>query len=444
MRLKVIKPLLVGIVWAGISLGSLAMAQDMASLKPYEGLWAELKDPAPEALARKLITQNADIRIMAARLAEVKALNIGVKSAQLPELDFNLLSSRGNNLAGATSTETYLKGELAARWEIDLFGRIKANVRASEASIAEQTALKSDVTYAVLSEMTQYIITYRKLITQNNFLNQSLEAQNQTISLLRSRQSGGVNEATRLELALALRAQTLSRQKLITAQQQTQLFQLERLTGLSLAEIQAILQTEHDLTEPQSAWVEAVPLERLKYRPDVRIALAQIIRTDASVNIAKAEQWPNLSLSAYLEAQDGSSGLRLSDNPVGSLAASLVTPIFNAGRLKSNLAAAKSRQAAAVVRYEQTLQIALSESQGALTDFERARLSRQDQEMAVTHYQETLKLAQSRNLAGYSSVIEVSEAQSRLYDSQLSAIEDIAAGHLSYVKFLRAVGPNGS
>ncbi|ESQ88955.1 hypothetical protein ABAC460_14335 [Asticcacaulis sp. AC460] len=409
----------------------------------FSSLWAHLGDPYAEELAARVLRENPDILRMAARLDEARAVTQGAGGRRKPRVDASASASHGNDQIGVTDSESLARGGFEARWELDLSGRLRAGVAAARAGEARDEALYEDAAHAVLARMTEGLVTARMLAAQARALEASLKAQDETITLLRSRQSAGLNEATRLELALSTRARTAARWSEIASRYSDTLIGLERITGVPVAELEERLNTD-DLAVPQDGWVTAVPLDRLRGNPAVRAAYAQGLAADALAQEARAARWPSLSLTAFLGVQEGSDGLRLSGNPIGSLAAALTAPLFNGGQLKAQEAAAMARREQARAGYEGAVRDALADSALAVNGFDRAQTLRDGYLAAQAHDAELVRLAARRADSGMVSVIEVSEAQDRLAQARLQVAEATGAGHLAYIALIRSLGPGGS
>ncbi|ESQ74000.1 TolC family protein [Asticcacaulis sp. AC402] len=440
---------------AAVLMGSLPLAAPFATAAPvtsaavtplpvagFSSLWAHLGDAYAEELAARVLRDNPDVLRMAARLDEARAVTAGAGGRLKPRVDAAVSASRGNDQFGVTGSESLVRGGFEARWELDLSGRLRASVAAARAGEARDEALYEDAAHAVLARMTEGLVMARMLAAQSRALEASLKAQDETIALLRSRQSAGLNEATRLELALSTRARTQARWSEIAARYSDAVIGLERITGVPVADLETRLNSD-DLSVPQEGWVTAVPLERIRGNPAVRAAFAQAQAADALATEARAARWPTLSLTAFLGVQDGSDGLRLAGNPIGSLASALAAPLFNGGQLKAQEAAAAARRDQARAAYESSVRDALADASLAVNGFERAQTLRDGYLAAQAHDAELERLAGRRADSGLVSVIEVSEAQDRLAQAQLQVAEATGAGHLAYIALMRSLGPGG-
>lgn len=410
-------------------------------LSPYAQLWDRLDDPVIPQLADELLRNNTDITAVAARLDETRALAGMASAAGRPQVETTVFGSHGNDQVGTTSTERLVRGGLQARWELDLSGRISAERRRADAATRRQSALVEDIRFALLAEMTQQVVIYRKLSRQADDLQRGIKAQDETIALLTTRQLAGLNESTRLELSRGNRAAAAGRLSQLYSAQQDAVYTLERLTGLPAAVLAQRLARTYTLPAPDADWISSISLARLEDRPDVRAASAEVERAYADRDAVQRSYWPRVTLAAFLGVQDGTSGLRIASNPIGNLAATLAAPVITGGARKAQTRAAEARGASAAASLESSLRIALQESQTAINRFSRTLSAHQEQMTAIHHYSETVKLARSRETAGYSDAIEVTEAQRRLYDAELEATEHLAAANLAHIALQRSLGP---
>jgi outer membrane protein TolC len=122
--------------------------------------WQSFNDPVLNQLIERALNQNIDLRIAQARIEAAEALRRAARANGRPELDLALAGGR-ERLSGYTlgfpkpSTESQFSSALEVSWEIDLFGRIRNDVRAAgaEASAASDDARAARI--AVLLRVTR-------------------------------------------------------------------------------------------------------------------------------------------------------------------------------------------------------------------------------------------------------------------------------------------------
>jgi outer membrane protein TolC len=115
----------------------------------------------------------------------------------------------------------------------------------------------------------------------------------------------------------------------------------------------------------------ALTLDMLSQRPDIVAQRARVEAMNASVKAAKAEFYPNVSLSAFI----GQSALETGDlfkagSKVVGITPAIHLPIFTAGALQANLASTRARYDIAVENYNQTVLFALRDAADSLSTWQ--------------------------------------------------------------------------
>jgi multidrug efflux system outer membrane protein len=184
-----------------------------------------------------------------------------------------------------------------------------------------------------------------------------------------------------------------------------------------------------------------LPSQLLERRPDVSQAEAVLAAATERIGIARAAQFPTLSLTASLgRASPELSNLFSSHASIWSIGAGLVGPILDGGRYaaRTDQAAAQARQAEAL--YQRTVETAFRDVADALSNVRLAADQETDLQDRVAQARSALRLAQMRYDRGYSAYLEVLDAQRTLNDAQLSFLRNRQA-YLSFtVDLMNALG----
>jgi multidrug efflux system outer membrane protein len=164
-----------------------------------------------------------------------------------------------------------------------------------------------------------------------------------------------------------------------------------------------------------------LPSDLLARRPDIRQAEQQLIAANARIGVAKAQYFPSISLTGLF----GSASTDLGDLFTGpaktwNFAGSLAGPIFTAGRIKGTVKAAQAIQQQALFSYEKAVQNGFREFEDALIDQDRTRLQLDALAKQVEALATYARLARLRYENGYTSYIEVLDAERSLFSGQLT------------------------
>ena len=184
-----------------------------------------------------------------------------------------------------------------------------------------------------------------------------------------------------------------------------------------------------------------LPSDVLARRPDIVSAEQNLIAANADIGQARAAFFPKLSLTAGLGLQ--SRDLSSLFDPASlfwNLLGNLTQPVFRAGAIGAVVAAATAREQQAVAQYTQTVQNAFRDVHDALNNVAAGRDITATTTRRIDALRSTLRLADLRYKNGYSSYLEVLNAQRDLAQAE-SGLIDIQRSQLNAVVSLyKALG----
>jgi len=184
-----------------------------------------------------------------------------------------------------------------------------------------------------------------------------------------------------------------------------------------------------------------LPSALLEQRPDLRKAEQDLVAANARVGAARARFFPTISLTGSL----GTSSAALSDlfsGPAGvwNVAAGAAGPIFDGGLVRSNVRQAEAQRQQLLLTYEKAVQQAFREVDDALVAREKTgerALAQARQLAALGRYAE---LARLRYEGGYTSYLEVLDAERGLFSAELSVVQTRADVFGALVALYKALG----
>jgi multidrug efflux system outer membrane protein len=184
-----------------------------------------------------------------------------------------------------------------------------------------------------------------------------------------------------------------------------------------------------------------LPAALLERRPDIRQAEQQLIAANANVDVAKAAYFPNISLTGLLGLESTQlSSLFIGPSRVWSLAASIAQPIFNAGRIRNEVAQAEAAEREALYAYERAIISAFEDVENALID--RTKLAQLSSERAhnVAALRRFRDLAELRYREGVTIYLEVASAEQSLLNAELAYVATQSELFQSYANLYKAMG----
>lgn len=413
-----------------------------APLREENIWWSSFKDPLMNKLAPQLLAQNIDLKIAATRVAEARGLTRSAESGLFPQISASGNSSRTNSQVFVSKPITTQQAGFDASWELDIFGRISAGADAANSRVDSQAASTEDVRNTVLAELFRAVVEWRQAQQTINETKSLLASQQQQIRLFEARVAAGLIEQSSLERARAQRAQTAVQLPLAEAAARTAQYQLERLLGREPESLSAELAAQKPvaISIPTLAREAALPIERIKQRPDLRASYAELIAAQADLKQAEADLWPRLTLTGFYGIRDLPAGVPGASNPIWSLASGLTAPLLNFGRLRGAVDAANARSQRASLTYEDAVLKALQETRTALSDYLGGLDAVAQQKEALKHRRDAVALAKERFTRGLTDMTDLTTAQTELDQATLTLIERQANAAIAYIRLQKALG----
>lgn len=326
--------------------------------------WQILGDETLNAVMEEALQQNFTLRSAWDRLyqAEQAALKAGASLA--PAIEYNGDVTRTRTESGRTTTyETELSLGLAASYEIDLWGKIKAQ---HQAALLDVQLCQEDLATAAMTLTATIAKTWVQLAEAKQqvvILARQLETNEEVLKLVtlqfQKAAVRGPDVLRQRQLVTATRQQWVQAQTTVTLLQYQLSLLLGRPPETRWADQSLVL------TEPNTLPQIVAPSELIQRRPDVVRAYKAVQKADQEVAMAVANQYPSISLSGDLETTSPRVE-DLFDDWAASLAGSLAGPLFDAGLRQAEANRTRGVLSAAIHAYTQAVLEALKDVEDAL------------------------------------------------------------------------------
>jgi len=426
---------------------SIAGSRLSAAAWPAADWWKRFNDPQLDRLIDEALAGSPTLRVAEARARRALAFAQTANSALYPQVNGDAAITRQRfpehglippPFGGAWETQAQLQATLD--YELDLWGKNRA---AYDSALGTAKAAEIDAFAAKLAlsaNVAQAYVQLQRAYLQLDVAERKLGEQQQIYTLTLDLYSAGIN--TKLAVKQAESALPATRERIA---------QLQETIGLTRNQLAALLGQGPDrgleIARPSAHALGAVeipstlPAELLGRRPDI---LAQRWRVEAArkdIDVAKAQFYPNVSLTAFIGFQSiGLPGFLQAANRTLGAGPALTLPIFDGGRLRGNLAGRDADYDAAVEVYNQTLVDALRDVVDQLTSFRSLDEQRKQQKIAQAAAQEAYDLALQRFREGVGNYLDVLIAESQLF-AQQSLDADLRARELDLsINLVRALG----
>lgn len=388
------------------------------SSAPADG-WSRYGDPRLSALIAQALAHNSDVLRAAARVEQARERIRLADAGLLPTLDAALSVGRSRQLGAlGVNRSLAVQPSLEVAYEVDLWGRLRRLQRSARLQYQASESERAAVRLAVASTTARAYVRLLSLDEQHAVTGATVAARREALRVAEDRAALGYT--SQLEVSQALAEYEAAAELLPQLEQaiREQEHALRLLTGRLPGPVERGA-TLAQLQRPRIA--AGLPSELLRRRPDLRQAERLLAASDQNLQAQRDLFLPQVRLSANLGRLFVDS-LDYDPVRVWSLGGSVLAPLFAGGRLEAGLNIATAQRDEAAFAYRGAVLQAFSEVENALSAIEQLgrRLAR-IQTRQVT-LERSLQIAQDRYRSGYSSHLEVLDAQRQLFDAQLTAV----------------------
>jgi multidrug efflux system outer membrane protein len=407
--------------------------------------WTVFGDQQLDQLVTRALYTNHDLRIALARLNEARALRGAARldlgptiSAGAGYTDQRLSESQAGS--GPRNISGY-DASFDAFWELDLFGRARRALEASNAQLQAAEASLGDVEVSVVAELSRSYFELRGdqqrlAVAQRNVANQT-----ETLALTQARLEGGAGTELDTARATAQLAATRASIAPLQAAVARAIHRIGVLSGLAPDALRAQLELPGDLPAVPEITAVADPAQLLRRRPDIRVSERELAASTARIGVAVADLFPRVTFTGSVGVAAGSlGGLNDSGNGAHFIGPGISWAAFDLGHVRARIAAARARGEGALAGYEQTVLRALQETEDALVTHARSRDRLRDLTQAAEASQTAARLARLRYENGAVDFLQVLDAERSLLQIQDSLAQSRADTATSLVAVYKALG----
>jgi NodT family efflux transporter outer membrane factor (OMF) lipoprotein len=388
--------------------------------------WESFGDSNLVYLVEEALVENHDLKAMKARIDAAREQSRIIGADRLPSLDAQFGSQRqqqifvGFPIPGETgplkTRSTAHTFNLVANWELDLWGRVRSG---RKAALADYLAATDDLRGARLSLVAQTVRGWLRLVESRQQLDlatRTAELFGSTSRTVRDRYERGLVSPLDLRLALSSESSAKALVHLRKSETNNAKRQLEALLGRYPA---GTLDPAIALPELIADIPAGLPSELLERRPDLQAAKWRLEAATRRTTEAKAGRLPRISLTAGGGRTSSALGDLLDhDFSLWSIAGNAAQPIFQGGRLRSNVRLQKARVRASYENYESAILTAFREVETSLANESFLKARETELENAATQAKAAETLATTRYQAGLEPFVSVLESQRRSLDSE--------------------------
>jgi outer membrane protein, multidrug efflux system len=407
-----------------------------------EKWWDVFQDAQLQSLIRTALQQNYDVRIAASRILQAQA-QLGItRSNELPSAAAIAIGNGSRNAKSKFFNEyddSYTELGLGFQWNLDFWGKYR---RATEAArdqlLANEWARKAVIDSLVANVASAYF-TLRELDLQIDISRRTLASDQDSLRLTQLLVDHG--RTSLLDVRQAEQLVFNASGEITNIEKQIE--QQENLISILLGENPGGVARGMELTaQPHPPGVPAgLPSSLLDRRPDIRESEAQLMSMNAQIGVAKAAYFPAITLTGVGGVQSIALS-QLFTGPAGlwSFTGQLTQPLYAGGSLRGGVKLAEAQREQAALTYQQTIQQAFREVSNALIAYAKDQEFRKQQELLTRSAEDASRLSDLRYRGGASSYLEVIDADTRYYSSELTLAQAQLNEMLDYVELYRALG----
>ena len=411
--------------------------------------WRSFGDAELDALVQQAVQSNFTVRIAESRVREARAERAVVAGGLWPSVGSSVGYSRnrygGNGFPplppGTPLDYNLYSAGFDASWELDVFGGTRRAVEEASDEVGAVQFGERDVLISLLAEVGRNYIEVRGYQERLAIARRDIWVQSDILELTRSRFRSGLSGALDVEQARALLTST----KAEVPPLETALDEAVHHLGVLLGEPPDTLMKELAVTRPIPLTPPVVPVglpaDLLERRPDVRRAERELAVATARIGVAKADLFPQFSLTGFagVDSTSGSNWLDYASR-FWSVGPTLRWDLFEAGRIRANVRVQTARQAAALDAYQQVVLVALEETENALVSYAKEQTHRKLLSQTVDADQQALELSTQLYRAGLVDFLRVLDSERSLYAAQDALSRSDQSISLDLVQLYKALG----
>ena len=432
--------------------------------------WTQFDDATLNDLIRRALTDNPDLQTADSRVREARQQVRITAAAELPTLNASgnavtLNSNRPSQSASAgTATATGASGAAAAglsgiplpshanlysvgfdaTWELDLFGGTRRSVEAAKDSVEAAEWARRDGQVSLLAEVANDYLTLRAIQVRIAIGEAELKRQQDLFKLVQARRKSGFTtdlDVNQQSVQVATAAAMIPQ---LDAQARAQIHALGVLVGQPPEALTDELKPAADpasLPPPPPSLPVGLPSDLLLRRPDLREAERRVAAANAQIGVQEAALYPSVNLLGLGSFAGMSLDNLFSHQNLQSTGVGLVSlPIFNAGKTRASIAAAREEKIQADLAYRKAVLGAFRDVEDALARFRSEDARRTSLTQSVTSAANSLKIAQDQYATGLVTFVNVLQSENALLNSRDQLTQSDAQTLSDLVSLYKALG----
>jgi NodT family efflux transporter outer membrane factor (OMF) lipoprotein len=399
--------------------------------------WTNFGSSELNTLMDQALEQNNDLRAGLYRIEQARASLRVARSDLYPSISASAGANRNFSRGGNTANraDTSLSAGIDVGYELDLFGRVGANVQSSNASLRATQFDVDALHLIVMGDVANGYFTLVNLRERLAIADENLANAREVQRIVKARfDAGSVSQLDLSQQNAQVATREASRATLAAQMAQAQ-NALAVLVGQTPESISVQGQKLKGMNVPKI--VAGQPSSLLERRPDIRASEAALVAANAYIGVARAAMFPSVTLGTGWSVAAASFS-----NPATTalqLAASVAAPLFQGGRIEAGIEQATARQKELAENYRKTVLVSFQEVEDAMVALKAAHIRETALSTALTEARKAYSLSRQQYEAGaidFQSVLTTQDALLSAQDSYAQTKLEALSASISLYKAL--------
>lgn len=423
---------------------------------PKGNWWGVFHDATLDGYEQQLLQANQSLIASRDHLSQARSLARVATADYFPQLsaDPDAVRERGSGnrpLNGAAPavingvqqpivpyTQSVYTIPFSLSYEADLFGRVRRNVEAANATLQSTAADLGNVQLVLTAELAADYFTLRELDAEYKVVQESIDSQRKALDLIQRRHDGGIASGLEVAQQATVLDSTVSQAALVQESRAQYEHAIAVLVGQPAPNF-TVPAAPLNATPPPVPL--GVPSDVLERRPDIATLEREMAFENAQVGIARTAFYPHITLygSGGWQSTDIAS-LFSAPSLIWSVGAEALQPILQGGRNRANLAAARAGYDQSVANYRQSVLVAFQQVEDGISNLSTLSQALSTQGAAVEDARRALDIANNRYVGGVTNYLDVITAQTTLLSSERLETQLLGQQMVSSVYLVKALG----
>ncbi|AAY92134.1 efflux transporter outer membrane subunit [Pseudomonas protegens] len=412
------------------------------------GAWWELYGDAQlNGLIEKLNSSNQSVAQAEAQFRQARALVRSSRGSFFPSVDLSAGKTRASQGTGSSSSalsssssgirDTY-NTQLGVSWEADVWGKLRRDLEANEASAEASFADLAAMRLSQQSELAQNYLQLRVIDEQKRLLEATVAAYQRSLTMTQNQYQAGVSGKDAV-------AQAQTQLKSTQADLIDLIWQRAQFEN-AIAVLIGVPPAEFNLAESKTIPVLpqvplGVPSQLLERRPDIASAERSVIAANAKIGVAKAAYYPDLTLSLA----GGYSSSTYADwislpNRFWSVGPKLAMTLFDGGQRSAEVDRTEAVYDQTVAKYRQTVLDGFREVENYMVQLKVMEDEAGVRQQALDSAREALRLTENQYKAGLIAYLDVVTSQTTALSNERSVLSLLQSRLIASVQLIAAMG----